>query len=67
MPLDILNLIFVATKLVLNIKKKEKLQLINYDIKVYYQLNWLGFLNDVHTCCCVFLAYVYSCIARLGT
>ena len=34
MPLDILNLIFVATKLVLNIKKKEKLQLINYDIKV---------------------------------
>ena len=39
MPLDALNLIFVATKLVLNIKKKEKLQLINYDIKVYYQLN----------------------------
>ena len=30
--LDIIKLIFVVSKLVLNINKKEKLQLIKYDI-----------------------------------
>ena len=67
MRLGIVKLISLAAKSVLNVNKKEKLQLINYDIIGNYNLNWLGFAKCGGTCCCALLFYVYSSTERLCT